>query len=118
VWLMPRSDSTAIIAALAAVPSARADMSCSELTRAYALQDAAALADARQIARPWIDASEESQVLIVGPAVGQQMLRLGPDTYLAQIESDCQALSADTVEGIVATRLNTEQQLLAKLGRN
>jgi len=55
------------------VPSARADMSCSEFMRAYALQDAAALADARQIARPWIDASEESQVLIVGPAVGQQM---------------------------------------------
>ena len=108
----------AIIAALAAVPSARADMSCSEFTRAYALQDAAALADARQIARPWINASEESQVLSVGPAVGQQMLRLGPDTYLSQIESDCQALSADTVEGIVATRLNTEQRLLTKLGRN
>jgi hypothetical protein len=107
-----------IIASLAAVPSARADMSCSEFTRAYALQDAAALADARQIARPWIDASEESQVLMVGPAVGQQMLRLGRDTYLAQIESDCHALSADTVEGIVATRLNSEQRLLAKLGRN
>jgi hypothetical protein len=100
---------------LACGPPALANMSCPDFTRAYAIQDAAALADARQIARPWIDASEESQVLVVGPAVGQQMLRLGPDTYLAQIGTDCQALPTDTVKGIVATRLRAEQRLLAKL---